>query len=87
MPAAPRFESQSEDDMEPETPTEPEAAPRNGGSKKSKVGAQAGGPTSWLQQRPEKEGTKAGQRARKRRGCAGSRAACWLRVGLAYLWS
>uniref|UniRef100_A0A8C6VJT0 RNA helicase n=1 Tax=Naja naja TaxID=35670 RepID=A0A8C6VJT0_NAJNA len=27
MPAAPRFESQSEDDLEPETPMEPDAAP------------------------------------------------------------
>ncbi|XP_015672151.2 nucleolar RNA helicase 2 [Protobothrops mucrosquamatus] len=36
MPAAPRFESQSEDDMEPETPTEPEAAPHSGRPKKSK---------------------------------------------------
>lgn len=64
MPAAPRFESQSEDDMEPETPTEPEAAPHSGGPKKSKVGAQAGGPASW-RQRLGKEGPKAGQRARK----------------------
>ncbi|XP_058045038.1 nucleolar RNA helicase 2 [Ahaetulla prasina] len=37
MPAAPRFESQSEDDLEePETPMEPDAAPCNGGPKKSK---------------------------------------------------
>uniref|UniRef100_J3SD19 RNA helicase n=1 Tax=Crotalus adamanteus TaxID=8729 RepID=J3SD19_CROAD len=36
MPAAPRFESQSEDDMEPETPTELEAAPHRSGPKKSK---------------------------------------------------
>ncbi|XP_063163611.1 nucleolar RNA helicase 2 [Candoia aspera] len=36
MPAAPRLESQSEDDLEPETPMEPEAAPHHGGPKKSK---------------------------------------------------
>ncbi|XP_032094330.1 nucleolar RNA helicase 2-like [Thamnophis elegans] len=36
MPAAPRFESQSEDDLEPETPMEPDAAPHHAGPKKSK---------------------------------------------------
>ncbi|KAM6442869.1 nucleolar RNA helicase 2 [Liasis olivaceus] len=36
MPAAPRFESHSEDDLEPETPMEPEAAPHHGGPKKGK---------------------------------------------------